>query len=519
MKTITTLSIVTIFLLLNAAGIFGQNANGCSSGKRNGIYYTDCWTRASGVYEDGPRLQAAIDATVGKLVFNEAVYYSYQQLNLPSYITLEGLSSGSETSGSVVIHLVGEDLALFYIGPDKHGIAIRDMGFYNESAPDTDGNIAIKIQDTSGNGYSSNHFEFDNLRFKYFEEGVFVGSIHTGWQFDDAQLSNSSFEACLWAVHLDSFNANMEIHNVVINSLSDQNGIWMEKAGYVVLSYVVGNGTKVDTTVADSGTFIQIDQRSLININSTMGEGYTGQLKVSGYAGGYEQAPITITNSAFPGCKDDNSYDDSNPTVSFHNSTIISSGNFWGCYGIARPIVTGTSEVYSTGDRFCPDSPSASSLCFQGAAKSEFVLKSDDATLRGDYNADADDSASPVTEILSGIGLASRPLLALTSLDYTSPSTIDRYTYAFKQDSSNHRLTVERVGTSPTPTKTTTGYHFKGGPVQLQTATQSELSSYSVSGDSGSLLYCSDCTAPSTPCSGSGSGALALKVGSNWNCK
>jgi hypothetical protein len=63
------------------------------------------------------------------------------------------------------------------------------------------------------------------------------------------------------------------------------------------------------------------------------------------------------------------------------------------------------------------------------------------------------------------------------------------------------------------------GYQFKKGPVQLAGTTVSTLSSHSYA-PPGSTLYCSDCTANTSPCSGSGGGALALKVeNGNWNCK
>jgi hypothetical protein len=68
------------------------------------------------------------------------------------------------------------------------------------------------------------------------------------------------------------------------------------------------------------------------------------------------------------------------------------------------------------------------------------------------------------------------------------------------------------------------GYYFKNGPVQLHAVTSSDISggTYNSPGDHGSMMYCSDCTAGTNPCStsGGGGGALAVKVESgNWACK
>ncbi len=46
----------------------GQSNNGCINGKRNGIYYTDCWGDAA---DDTSRLQSAVSLAYGKLIFNE----------------------------------------------------------------------------------------------------------------------------------------------------------------------------------------------------------------------------------------------------------------------------------------------------------------------------------------------------------------------------------------------------------------------------------------------------------------
>jgi len=100
---------------------------------------------------------------------------------------------------------------------------------------------------------------------------------------------------------------------------------------------------------------------------------------------------------------------------------------------------------------------------------------------------------------------AARPLLRL-GFRY-SPY---EYYYDIRRNQTNGYL--EFVGNQSDPHK---GYSFNG-PVQLPRYTVSTLPTPQVDG---SLAYCENCVAGSNPCAGSGGGALALSIGSNWVCK
>jgi hypothetical protein len=533
MKTLANLFILVLLLLTATFTIFatheGNDGPGCTDGLRDdGNYYMDCYHAKGGDNDDNERIDRALtditndNAGAAKLIFNEGNYTSYfHTFTLSSHLTLEGRAASGVT-GPTSIHLISTSATpLFYIPAGTVDLAIRDMGMHDDEGPGYN-NIAIMAEGYNSGVAASQHIEFNNLHIAAFGTGLYVLSTVNsgGWQFDDAEMSNTLIEGCAYAIHLLSDNANMGLDNVVINSGEGQNGIYMERSGYVSLNYVVGNGHR-DGSTPNAGTFIQMDRHSAIDMNSVFGEAWTKELVINGFSG-YKFAPVTITNSAFPGCLDDGSYDDANPTVSMHDVSVISNGNYWGCTGIARPIVTGTTDIYSTGDRFCLDSPdggspgSNPSSCFEGAARSEFVLNSDTAVLKADNNLDYDDLNAPFVNILGGVNFASRPLLALTLNDHTNSH---KFSYAFKIDTTNKRLTVENISPAPTPAPGNTGYYFKGGPVQLETATSSTLSSYSATSDGGSLLFCSNCAAGSSPCAGSGSGALAVKIGSNWVCK
>lgn len=117
-----------------------------------------------------------------------------------------------------------------------------------------------------------------------------------------------------------------------------------------------------------------------------------------------------------------------------------------------------------------------------------------------------------------------KPFLSLTSSFYDGTyNTWLKYRYTLTRSNTNSRLEFNGdFNGSSAPN--VAGYHFLNGPVQLQTVTASGITSYNsyAGGDAGSMLYCSDCTAGTNPCStaGGGGGALALKVQSgNWACK
>ncbi len=289
----------------------------------------------------------------GKLIFNEPYYYVYDQLDIGASMQLEGLGK-STTFGPSIIHfvddLIGTDTnTLFFIGPNKHHITIRDLGFYNELGSTTNGNIAIRIEGHDSTDLNSTNMVFDNLNFENFYKGMYIGATTDpmGWQFDSARLSNTSFTGCQWGVHLKSDNANLELNNVVFNSSKArddagtstdhdaQNGLWIERGGYVMLKYVVGNGERVGD-VAAAGTFIRIDRHGPVDISNAFGEAYQKELIIDNGPDnfqGYRFIPIMIRNSVLPACLEDGSLNESDPVVQIKNATVISEGNNWACNG------------------------------------------------------------------------------------------------------------------------------------------------------------------------------------------
>ncbi len=552
MKTIGSVFLFAAIAVFFTTAVTAQGT-GCSGGKRaEGVYYTDCypWISGDGLLPDGTtpnaraRLQRAIDGSTGKLVFNEDNYYIGGTLNLHSFATLEGLSTVANTTPSGVRLIQTQDnTSVFFIGSDIHDIAIRNMGFYyfrigasNPIVP-TDA-TAIKAEAANSTTLHSTFFQFDHLRIAHFTRGIYVNSTGDGgWQFDNNHLQDASFEDCLYGIHLNSLNTGWQMNNIVFASNENQNGLKIEKAGYVNINLMVGNGTRDGNGVGIAGEFIKILEHGFVNIQNANGEAYKKTLIID-TPNSVKGTPVILSNSDFQECH----WVDggvTKPSVVFTNATVVSQGNSYACLDkVARPSVEGMAEVSSSGDRFCYEGHAecfSTSSPFLESSRSGWAIKGWHALVRTDNISDSNgtvyDLKKAFVDITSTYSYDAenpvyKPLLSLTNSYYDagySPYYF-KWRYTFTRNASNGRLEMEG-DLNGAPVAPSVGYHFKGGPVQLWRVTASDISAgyYNLSAnDKGSMLYCSDCTAGTNPCSttGAGGGALAVRIESgNWACK
>lgn len=523
MKRVTGLLACFLVSLICAGNISAQSANGCSGGKRLGIFYTDCWTDTG---DDTTRLQSAIDAATGKLIFNEDGYSINDTLTLHSHLVIEGLSTKKYDVSTPTqrITQTADSESVFFIGAGARQISIRDLGLYSDGTAVSSNTNGILAEANTG-ASSGQGFEFTNLRFTNFTRGIFVNSNYPsyGWQFDDAHISDSTFEECQYAIYLNATNTGWEMNNLMFTSAETQNGVWIERGGYVSMNMLVGNGNPTEG-FGDAGEFIHIEYHGPVTIKNSNAEAYERHLFIDGIDG-FKYFPIVLTNNILPACPFDAGEDDDASGVVIKNASVVSEGNAYFCIAhneseVSRPSIEGWADVYSTGDKFCLDGESE---CFSEGLRSEFAVKSYTAVLRSDNLFDLSDWNKPLVDITSsyswGEGPVYKPLLALTTSFWNSPSAGDIYkvSYTFKRNGADGWLELEGSQSAPY-----TGYRLKNGPVQLTSVAQSALSGYNSTSAAGSMLYCSDCTAVTNPCStaGGGGGALALKVASgNWSCK
>ena len=139
--------------------VFGSPAYGaCSGGKIDGIYHTSCfpWDNTSPNFDgyitgtftqnDTKRLQRAINASFGKLIFDEGDYFIDNELTVYSYRILEGTGRGvyfakptpnpmpsptptpqvaSDLTSKII--QTANNKAIFKIGEGIYSVSIRDM--------------------------------------------------------------------------------------------------------------------------------------------------------------------------------------------------------------------------------------------------------------------------------------------------------------------------------------------------------------------------------------------------------
>jgi hypothetical protein len=561
------ISIVLFCVTAASAAGTGCYTSGADAGTRGDkIFYTDCfdWVSGDGYLDNGftnndhDRLQRAIDAATkdslarGKLIFNEDQYFVDGTLILRSYSVLEGLGSAANKSTGIQIRLMEteDNTSLFSIGSGIHDVAIRDLGlvYYwvgavHENPPSSPNSIAIKAEGANISTPNSTGFQFDHLRIAYFTKGIYVNSSGDGlWQFDNNHIQDSNFELCQTAIHLNTGDTGWHMNNIVFVSGEGQNGLYIQKVGYININLMVGDGTyNEERTERLSNEFIKIEKHGFVNIQNANGEGYKKTLIIDtpyiSTPGDTKGHPVVIANSDLQECH----YTEGKATKSsvvINNGTLISQGNSFACDGkVARPEVEGMAEVYSTGDIFCYPTHSE---CFDTSApylensRSGWAIQSRFALVRTDGVNNRSGSTDDFTRAFVDLTATYhnddltgpyKPFLSLTDSYYdpTSDAYL-KYRYTIARNQKNGRLMFDADLNGAAVSPPSAGYQFKGGPVQLERVPVAYISAgyYNIAGggDAGSMLYCYDCTAGSSPCAGSGGGALAVKIESgSWACK
>lgn len=510
------LKFTIIFVALLFVFGFAETANAtdpdCSSGQIHGIYYMSCFARNSGESDDTGRINRALGSGDRKLIFNEGDYYVSSAINLPGNLILEGTSTGTSSR----VNLTASSTSLFKIGPGVNNVTVRDILL---SANSQTGTIGILGEGGStnnctsgdtGNCSSFNH-EFNNIVFSGFGTGIKANALNTGsnaglWQFDNVKLDHSMFANCLTGVYINSNNSGWQISSIEFFAPANAYGIYIERGAYITIDSLIGNGTFSGTT-PQSEALIFMLEHGTTTIRNVISEGFEYDLKVEGVS---LTAPIYLLNSIFQN------------KVDIEGAMVVSTANqFGGEYpGVAHtpmPAASEGAQITSIGDKFCTE---GFSFCNSADAKWDIDTASG-AVLLFSTGQKRNTTAVPsyfadFMNIESNLELESTttPLLSVIS------PTWDRDLLRLGQ--SNYHYTLSRNvnngwmrfrGNQSAPYK---GYDFDG-PVKLPSYTASSLPTVL---EVGSLAYCSNCQAGTSPCAtGTGGGALALSIGSNWVCK
>jgi hypothetical protein len=484
----------------------------CSSGQIHGIYYMSCFARNTGESDDTGRIGRALGSGNRKLIFNEGDYYVSSVINLPGNLVLEGTSTGTSSR----VNLTSSSTALFKIGPGVNGVTIRDINLTASSQSST---IAILGEGGSTNNCTTNdigncsslHHEFKNIAFTGFGVGIKANALNTGinaglWQFDNVKLDHSSFENCLTGVYINSNNSGWQISGLEFFSPANAYGIYIERGAYITIDSLIGNGTFSGTT-PQSEALIFMLRHGTTTIRNIISEGFEYDLKVEGVS---LTAPIFLMNSILQ------------DKVDIEGATVVSTANQFGIQyegtdPTPMPVASEGAQITSIGDKFCTEG-----FSFCNSADAKWDIDTDtDAVLLFSTGQKQNTTAVP-SYLTSFMNIESdleneattKPLLSIIAptwdRDLLRLGQANNY-YTLSRNVNNGWMRFR--GNQAAPYK---GYDFDG-PVKLPSYTASTLPTVL---ETGSLTYCSNCQAGTSPCAtGTGGGALALSVGSSWVCK
>ncbi|MBK9765660.1 MAG: hypothetical protein IPP63_00820 [Chloracidobacterium sp.] len=392
MSRFSNIAIVAIFMTVFLT-IDGRSQS-CSSGQINGVFHTSCypWTSGDGTFtipngatsgtttvtkhNDQPRLQRALNAALGRLVFDEAYYYINDELTVYSYRTIVGtgrssfvgnasypiLPSSSYHLSSKIVQ-VGTSKAIFKIGEGVQDVSIRDLALV--SGFGTSGNYGILAQGGNGSNQSSLGFQFSNLKFTGFDKGIYVNAQNSAeWQFDNVRLDHSFFENCTQGVRINSHNSGWSVTSVDMLVPASGYGFYLENSTYMTLDLIIGNGP-VSGTMAQA--LVYVNNHGNLSIRNTVAENFTYDVHLDGDSvyGTGRNYPVYLMNNTFMS------------GVTLKDSTVVSMGNQFGFdQADVSAIAKGTTQLYSIGDKFC----------FEGAtceSNKGYTLKDDAILLFG----------------------------------------------------------------------------------------------------------------------------------------
>lgn len=371
MSRFFNIALVAIFMTVFFT--IGGQAQSCSGGKINGIYHTSCypWNSTQGTltfpngattapttvtkHNDGPRLQLALNDALGRLVFDEADYYIDQELAVYSYRTIVGTGRSSylgdanypipstySNHPSSKIVQVGSSKAIFKIGEGVQDVAIRDLALV--SGFGTSGNYGILAQGGNGTNQSSVSFQFSNLKFSNFAKGIYVDAQNSAeWQFDNVRLDHSFFENCTEGVRINSHNSGWSVSSVDFLVPASGYGFYLENSTYTTLDLLIGNGPQSGTKAQ---ALVYVKNHANLSVRNSVAENFTYDVHLDGDSiyGTGRNYPVYLMNNTFMS------------GVTLKDSTVVSMGNQFGFAEADIPaIASGSTHLYSIGDKFCFD--------------------------------------------------------------------------------------------------------------------------------------------------------------------
>ncbi len=300
---------------------------------------------------------------------------SYQAITLPSGIVLQG--SGANASipttnlpsrrGSTRLRLRHENQTIFRIGGCTNHVTVQNLellgnsALFGEMPRQNRGNYGIeglgkwimKGQMGQQEPNTSQSIKIENVTFQNLDKGIYVHNANDercntaeqhcgGWQFDYVLVDQGMFINNGTGIWVDTYNTDWKISNSFF-SYSKQNppgdGIYLQKAGIVLVEQTFGGGYNYGAHIG--GTFLTMVTGTSLTVVSSGSERSERSIFTSP-VGSITSMMVNVIGSVFGDKIDLNGRFNYNSTGNFYLAKTID----------AEPSVT----INSVGDRYCYDS-------------------------------------------------------------------------------------------------------------------------------------------------------------------
>ncbi len=274
---------------------------------------------------------------------------TFDGIPLPSGLILEGANPAS--SSNCVLELQLASKSLFKIGQLTNRITVRDITLRATSYTSTNGiaaSGAMPSNPATDPPTGSTEFLFSNITFAGFDRGISIVATDSshGWQCNNVRIDHCTFGA-KYGVYTDTLNTDMHISNVELNVKPSGSGIYVKRAGFMLIENTIGGG--ITESGVQATNFIFLGMVNTVQIENSECEEFVNALNVdfpsgSGLGSTGIPGPLTLISNAF-----------GLPVLLNRDVSLVSIGN-WYCNGNVKAESTGTHvEIYSIGDRACVD--------------------------------------------------------------------------------------------------------------------------------------------------------------------
>lgn len=565
MKKFLLIFATIMFMMCLTSSSFGQICTGSISHTTCFPYISGDGVLPNGEPNDTPRLNRAITATLGKLIFNESEYFlgNAVGLNHPAELTLFSYRIIEGTGKSVGVGLfhnsskiiqTAANKSIFKIGPSVYDISIRDIvliGGAFDAANKPDRTVGILAESNCLVNCTSLGFQFSNLKFSKLAKGIYVNandpptipsnetSAHQ-WQFDNVRLDHALFDNCTMGVHINSYNSGWNISSLdflipagaeqgdyipvtyPLPTTGDPNiagktyGVYLERSTYTSMDLLIGNGpTSNGPPLATA--LIYVREHANLSIQSTVAEGFHDDVIVHGIS---RDSPINLMNNTFLN------------GVRVRLATVYSTGNQYSALNnTGSPAMASEyAQIYSIGDKYCTEGTACDEgRGFTTSGGARVIYSTNQGKNTTSVPTFMDNLLSVKRDSYSGTDL---PILSVIAPNFSAPPLlrlgVRTFTYDFSRSESDGKLVVRGSQNGYSGYKFETCENCQGNPatdvvrsVSINNNGSVTLGSigYSSLGgaDNGTLIYCSDCQT-TNPCAGGGNGAIAKRINGAWIC-